>query len=223
MRGIRQLLMVVTVIGLCAPAMFARQAASAGGAVTVTVTATGKGQTQAPPVAANSVVVKEDGKVSKVLSWEPVTGERAGLDLAVLIDDSVSQQASVQLKGIGEFLHTLLPEARVAVAYANFGAANYRQEFTTDHDKAAAAIRIPNAGPDSANGVYDSLGDLIKKWPATQSRKVVVFVSDGIDVTDGAADSDPARSLVLKKAIESAQRAGIVVYTIYASGAGRAS
>jgi VWFA-related protein len=223
MRFSRKFLVVLTAIGICAPAMFARQASpSQGSTVTVTVTATAKDQTQPPAVPANAVVVKEDGKVSKVVSWEPMTGARAGLDLAVLIDDSVSEKASVQLKSIGGFLRTLPADSRVAVAYANFGAANYQQEFTTDHEKAAGAIRIPNAGPESANGVYDSLGDLIKKWPATEGRKVVLFVTDGIDVTDGVGDSDPGRSIVLKKAIESAQRAGVVVYTIYASGAGRA-
>ncbi len=93
------------------------------------------------------MVVKQDGKVSKIISWEPAGGGKAGLDLAVLIDDSVSPSASVQLKDIGEFLRTLTPEARVAVAYANYGSVKFEQEFTTDHEKAAKGIRIPNAFP----------------------------------------------------------------------------
>jgi VWFA-related protein len=193
-----------------------------GGSVTVTVTATGKDQSAPPAVPANSVVVKQDGKNAKVISWEPVSGGKAGLDVAVLIDDSVSQKASLQLKDIGDFLRTLSPDARVAVVYANYGAAKFEQEFTTDHEKAAKAIRIPNAFPGSANGVYDSFGDLIKKWPVSQSRKVVIFVSDGIDITNGVDDSLPGQSMVLQRAIDAAERAGVVVYSIFASGSGRA-
>ena len=60
---------------------------------------------------------------------------QSGIDLAVLIDDSVSQKAAVQLKDIGEFLRTLSPDARVAVAYASYGGVKFEQEFTTDHEK----------------------------------------------------------------------------------------
>jgi hypothetical protein len=168
------------------------------------------------------VVVRQDGKVAKIVSWEPVAGGKAGLVLAVLIDDSVSQRASVQLKDIGEFIRTLPADARVAVAYANYGSVRFEQEFTTDHEKAAKGIRIPNAFPGTANGVYDSFTELVKKWPETQNRKVVLFVSDGIDVTNGVDDSQPGQSMVLQRAIDAAERAGAVVYAIFASGSGRA-
>src|ERR1039457_2453446 len=224
MRLFRKFLIFVAAFGLCTPAVFAQRASqsSEGVPVTVTVTATGKDQTQPPAVPANAVVVKQDGKVSKILSWEPVSAGKVGLDLAVLIDDSVSQKATVQLKDIGEFLGTLSPDARVAVAYASFGSVRFEQEFTTDHEKAAKGIRIPNAFPGTANGVYDSFTELVKKWPATQNRKVVIFVSDGIDVTNGVSDSEPGQSMVLQRAIDAAERAVVVVYAIYANGSGRA-
>ena len=223
MRVIQKFLIIAAAIGFSTSAALAHGAPQAnGGSVTVTVTATGKDQSAPPAVPANSVVVKQDGKNAKVISWEPVSSGKAGLDVAVLIDDSVSQKASLQLKDIGDFLRTLSPDARVAVVYANYGAAKFEQEFTTDHEKAAKAIRIPNAFPGSANGVYDSFGDLIKKWPASQSRKVVIFVSDGIDITNGVDDSLPGQSMVLQRAIDAAERAGVVVYSIFASGSGRA-
>src|SRR5580693_8567281 len=163
MRVIRKFLIFVAAVGLSTSAVLAHGAPQANaGSVTVTVTATGKDQSAPPAVPANSVVVKQDGKAAKIISWEPVNGGKTGLDLAVLIDDSVSQKASVQLKDIGEFLRTLSLDARVEVAYANYGAAKIEQEFTTDHEKAAKGIRIPNALPGSANGVYDSFGELIK-------------------------------------------------------------
>jgi VWFA-related protein len=217
MRFLRNMVIFLAAMGWCASAAMAQ-----GVPVTVTVTATGKDQSTPAAVPANAVVVKQDGKVSKIVSWEPASGGKAGLDVAVLIDDSVSQRATVQLKDIGDFLRTLSPEARVAVAYAGYGGVKFEQEFTTDHEKAAKGIRIPNAFPGTANGVYDSFGELVKKWPASQNRKVVIFVSDGIDVSNGVDDSTPGQSMVLQRAIDGAERAGVVVYTIFASGAGRA-
>ena len=217
MRVFRNMLIFLAAIGSCTSVVMAQ-----GVPVTVTVTATGKDQSAPPAVPMNAVVVKQDGKVSKIVSWEPVSGGKAGLDLVVLIDDSVSERASQQLKDVGGFLRTLAPEARAAVAYASFGSARYEQEFTADHEKAASAIRIPSAPPGTANGLYDAFADLIKKWPGTQSRKVVILVSDGIDVTNGVDDSQPGQSMVLQRAIDAAERAGVVVYTIFASGSGRA-
>jgi VWFA-related protein len=224
MRVFRNCLILGAVCGLCLSATFVQRASSSseGVPVTVTVTATGRDQAQPSAIPINAVVAKQDGRVAKVVSWEPATAGKAGLDIAVLIDNSISQKASVQLKDIGEFLRTLPAEARVAVGYADFGGVRFEQEFTTDHEKAAKSIRIPNASPGTANGVYDSFAELIKKWPATQNRKVVIFVSHGIDVTNGVDDSIPSQSMVLQRAIDAAERGGVVVYSIFASGSGRA-
>ncbi len=224
MRVMRKIFIFVAAIAVSGSAGFVRAAGQSGQGipVTVTVTATGKEQSAPPAVPMNAVVAKQDGKVAKIVSWEPANGGKAGLDLAVLIDDSVNQRATNQLKEIGDFLRTLTPDTRVAVAYASYGSVKFQQEFTTDHELAAKGIRIPTAFPGTANGVYDSFGALIKKWPESQNRKVVIFVSDGIDVTNGVDDSQPGQSMVLQRAIDAAERAGVVVYTIFASGSGRA-
>ena len=224
MRAIRKFLIFVAAFAVSTPAIFARGAAQSSGGVpvTVTVTATGKEQSAPPAVQANSVIVKQDGKVAKIVSWEPANGGKAGLDLAILIDDSVAQRATNQLREIGDFLRGLSPDARVAVVYTSYGSVKFEKEFSTDHEGAAKAIRIPSAFPGTANGVYDSFGELVKKWPASQNRKVIIFVSDGIDVTNGVDDSLPGQSMVLQRAIDAAERAGVVVYTVFANGAGRA-
>jgi len=217
MRVFRKYMILGAVCAVFGAATFAQ-----GAPITVTVTATGKEQAQPTAIPMNAVVVRQDGKVAKIVSWEPAASGKAGLDLAVLVDDSVSQKAAVQLKDIGEFIRTLPAEARVEVAYTSYGSVRFEQEFTKDQEKAAKGIRIPNAFPGTANGVYDSFTELIKKWPESRNRKVVVFVSDGIDVTNGVEDSTPSQSMVLQRAIDAAERAGVVVYTIFASGSGRA-
>ncbi len=171
----------------------------------------------------NAAVLHHDGNVWNAGSSAAVQGGQTGLDLVVLIDDSLSQRVDIQLKEIGTFLQTLPPDARVAVAYANYGGVNYAQEFTTDHEKAAKSIHIPSAFPGTANGLYDSVTTLIKKWPVTQNRRMVLLISDGIDTTGGLSDTEPNTNAVLQRAIHQAEQSAVVVDSIYASGSGGTS
>jgi len=70
----------------------------------------------------------------------------------------------------------------------------------------------------SANGSpYFSLSDLVKRWPKSDSRREVLMISDGYDRYYGQNDLLDA---YLDKALDDAQRAGIVVSTIYNPGRG---
>jgi len=88
--------------------------------------------------------------------------------------------------------------------------------LTSDHAQVAKALRLPlgiagvNASP------YFSLGDLIKRWPEGTARREVLVISDGIDRYWGSGPGDP----YVESVIEQAQRAGIVVFAIYAPGMG---
>ncbi|MGH9592000.1 MAG: hypothetical protein ACRD5L_02840, partial [Bryobacteraceae bacterium] len=76
-------------------------------------------------------------------------------------------------------------------------------------------------GRGSSNGIYDSVRDMIQKWPASKARRALLLVSSGIDLTDGVMDTEPGQNTVLQRAIDAAERSGTQVYTIYASGTGR--
>lgn len=224
MRAFSRFLLALAVLGLGTSAVLAHRGnpqKSEGVPVTVTVTAVGKDQAPAPVVPANEVVVRQNGDVRRVLSWTPAQGGQAGLDLVVLVDNSLARSVLQQLKEVGDFVRGLPADTRVAVAYANFGSVQFEQEFTTDHEKAANAFHIPSSFPGTSNGVFDSVTELIKKWPATESRRVILFISDGIDTTAGISNTMPSTSMVLQRAIDQAERSGVVVYTVFASGAGR--
>ena len=81
MRVMRKFVIFVAAFAMSASGGFAQPAAQSGQQipVTVTVTTTGKDQTVPPAVAINSVVAKQDGKVAKIVSWEPASGGKAGL------------------------------------------------------------------------------------------------------------------------------------------------
>lgn len=201
----------------------ARQASAAADTpVTVTVTATAKGNNAPPMLAQNEVVVRQQDQVRQIVSWTPVQQAQTGLEVVVMVDDALSTRTASQLDDLRNFVTSLPPNARVAVVYAQNGGAHFRQQFTTDHQLAAQAFRIPSAIPGSAEGIYDSISDLLKHWtPAPQSRHVLVIVSSGIDLSEGYADTNPALNTLLDHSVVVAQKAGIVVYTIYAPDPGR--
>ncbi len=194
----------------------------AGTPITVTVTAVAHGN--APPAALpqNEVVVKQQDNVRKIVSWTPVQPGQANLDLVVIVDDSLSGRVAGNFGDLRNFVTTLPAGARVAVVYAQNGGAHFEQPFTTDYAQAAKAFRIPSAIPGSAVGIYDSIRDLLKHWtPAESSRRVLIVVSSGIDLSEGVQDTNPSLNTSLHQAVEAAQRSGVVVYTIYAPDPGR--
>ncbi len=184
--------------------------------VTVTVTATSRGDKTPPAVSQSDVIVKQQSSNRKVVSWEPVQPAGGDLEVAVLIDDSLTMHVGNDLNDVRDFVRHLPANAKVGVAYAEYGAAHFQQNFTADHSAAAEALRLPSAIPGSSNGLFDSVRDLVKHWPANDARHVVVLISSGIDLTNGFSDTEPGMNRPLQQAIEAAQQKGVTVYAIYA-------
>jgi hypothetical protein len=171
-----------------------------------------------PPTLGREDVMVLEGKVrDKVVDWVPAQGNQAGLQFFVLIDDAANISLGSQLDDIRQFILAQPASAQVGVAYMQNGIARIEQNLTTDHAQAAKALRLPlgirgvNASP------YFSLSDLVKRWPASGSRREILLVSDGIDLYYGSDDMlDP----YLAQTIEDLQKANIVVYAIYTPGVG---
>jgi hypothetical protein len=201
-------------------AMISRQASAADDAnvpVTVIVTATAHGEKNMPAISQNEVVVKQQDSHRQVVSWEPVQPNGSDLEVMVLVDDSLTMHVANDLNDVRNFVRTLPENAKVEVAYADYGGVKVDQAFTADHAHAASAFRLPQAIPGTSNGFFDSVREAIKQWPEDSSRHVLVVVSSGIDLTNGAEETEPELNLPLQKAINEAQRKNVVVFTVYAS------
>jgi hypothetical protein len=90
------------------------------------------------------------------------------------------------------------------------------QKPTADHALAAKTIRLPLGQPGISASPYLALIDLIQKWPRADQAREVLMVTSGIDPDYGPGPSNP----YLDRAIETAQREGVVVHSIYFSTAG---
>jgi hypothetical protein len=128
--------------------------------VTVTVTSTDK---NAPPaLEKRDVLVRQENDRRPVVDWVAAQDDRAALDFAILIDDSLDSGVGNQFKDIRAFLRSLPATARVGVAYSAHGSATWRQEFTTDREVAAKALRLPNGRISDGASIYLALADLVK-------------------------------------------------------------
>jgi VWFA-related protein len=194
------------------------QETSTGRAV---VTVNSKAAEEVTTVPRQTISVFENRKPQELTGWVALRGERSGLQLVVLLDDSSSGNLSLQLNDIKSFLNGLPPTTQVAIGYMRNGTPNLVQNFTNDHAEAAKALRLP-AGIGGSNGSpYFCLSDLVKHWPGGDRnvRREVIMVTDGVDRYSGAS-FDPENPYV-RAATSDAQKAGVIVYSIYYRGAGR--
>ncbi len=143
----------------------------------------------------------------------PLRDQNAGLELFVLIDDASASSLGAQLSDLKQFILAQPATALIGVGYMSNGGVTTLQRLTSDHSHAAASLRLPFST--TAPSPYLSLTELVKHWPVTHAnspRREVVMVSSGTDPLGGLGPINP----YLDSAIQDAQRAGVVVYTIYA-------
>jgi VWFA-related protein len=185
------------------------------------VTVTTKSAEETATVPRPSITVYENRKLQQVTGWNALRGERAGLQLVVLLDDSSRGNLGTQLNDLRTFLMGLPPTTQVAIGYMRNGAPNLAQAFTSDHAQAAQSLRLPTGTAGINGSPYFCISDLVKHWPGGDQnvRREVIMVTDGIDRYSGGR-FDPDNPYV-QAATSDAQRAGVIVYSIYYRGTGR--
>lgn len=194
-----------------------QSATSTEAAAHIVVTVEPKHGSSPPEIRKEDVMVYEGHERDQVVDWIPLQGHHAGLQLFVLIDDESGMSLGTQLDDIRKFIESQPPTTKVGVAYMQNGIARVAQDPTSDHAQAAKALRLPMGAGGVNASPYFSLSDLVKKWPATNERRAVLMISDGIDRYYGTGDlQDP----YLDAAIDDAGKAGIIVSAIYTPGAG---
>jgi len=170
-----------------------------------------------PVINREDVMVYEGHDRDTVTDWVPAQGDRAALELFILLDDGSSISLGSQLEDIRQFIGAQPASTKIGVAYMQNGTARVEQDLTSDHAQAAKALRLPKGIGGINASPYFSLSDLVKRWPASEARREVLMVTDGIDRYYGSGDLDDP---YLTEAVDSAVRAGIVVSAIYTPGVG---
>jgi VWFA-related protein len=176
----------------------------------------------APDVERQDVAVYENGHRAKVVSWLPLKGQDAAMQVFLVLDSSSRTNAiGTHIAELQSFLRSMPPTAAVGVGYMTNGRVQVAESLTTDHEAAAKAISLPGGSVGSNASPYFALSDLAKHWPVAPSanaRRVVLLLTDGINPYDTSMDM--SNDIYLQAAVTDAQRAGIQVYSIYLSGKG---
>jgi hypothetical protein len=212
--GFLRCLLVLAVLPCLLPAAARGQTFSnAKVPVVTTVTVLGPKFSVPPPLTRQDISVYSGKARWDVIDWSPAQGEKAGLQLAIVIDNSASQTAvSTQLRDLADFIRQQPKSTAVGVFYAMNGTVQTAANFSANHDAVAKALRPPfglRAG--ASPSVYVSVSELVKRhWPATGGRREILLISNGVDRLDRGPQSP-----YVQAAITDVQRAGIIVHTIY--------
>ncbi|MBZ5642051.1 MAG: hypothetical protein LAO19_04770 [Acidobacteriia bacterium] len=202
--------------GFCAASWASPQGPSAGTVpVTTVVSVEAKYGKQAPEIQRQDVRAFLNGKRVSVTDWVPLRGDKAGLELFILIDESINQNVALQFDDLRRFINAQPATTSLGVGYMRNGTVEIAQNLTPDHALAGKALRLIPGAEMGVGSPYLSLSDLAKRWPESPNRHAVLMISDGIDQWQSGF-SPP----YLDAAVERSQRAGIQVYAIYSPGMG---
>jgi hypothetical protein len=185
-----------------------------------------------PPASASVLTVSVNDHKEPLSSFTPVRPGNA--QVALLIDDGLRESVGREIDNLRHFVTTLPPGVEILIGYMRYGSVVAEQPFTTDHAGAASSIHLPNGMAGMSASPYLCLSDFVKKWPASSESssvndmdasprhkaRFVLMLSNGVDPYNGSTSVMNQDSPYVATAIKDAQRAGVVVYSIYFGDAG---
>jgi len=192
--------------------------AATGSPVRMTVTANVDKNKRTPQVEKADVAVKQGKEQLQVLDWVPATGERAGLELFFLIDDASTSSLGLHLDDIRGFIKAQPATTQIGVGYARNAGVDVLQDFTTDRELAAKALRLPMSNVGAYGSPYLSVASLMRRWQPSDNRREVVLITDGIDRAHRGRNALTNPDVDTAAAV--AQRTGTIVHAIYFPGVG---
>lgn len=164
--------------------------------------------------------LKINGKLSSVTAWTPLRSDSSPLEFVLLIDNSARTSLGTQDGEIRAFLRQLPAGTKAGIAYMENGRAAFSGPLSSDPAVVLKNLRLPSGAPGENGSPYFCLSDLAKHWPSKNAiaRREVVMITDGIDNYSPRYDPDDP---YVQAAIKDSVRAGLVVYSVYWTGAGR--
>ncbi len=207
---------------ISAPTMLGDKTPAGTVPVQVTVTANVPSDKRMPSIDKEDVLVKRGNDRLPVSEWVPAQGERAGLELFVLIDEAADGRLGLQFDDLRAFIKDQPPSTLIGVGYMRNATVQIVQDLTEDHTLAANALRLPLGTAGVYGSPYLSVADLMTRWPASANRHEVIMLTDGVD--RGLHQPRWHRGYWLNPDAESAatlaQKTNTNIHSIYTPGIG---
>jgi len=157
----------------------------------------------------NQFKVFDNGKLVDPKGFESQTNLPLRVGLLIDASNSIRDRFLFEQQAAIEFLQSVIrPETDKAFVLAFDEIPEVTQDFTSDQDKLTKGIKMirPGGGTAMWDAVYTACRDHLMKQTGTETvRNVIILVSDG--------DDNQSRAL-RQEAIEMAQRANVIIYTI---------
>lgn len=198
---------------IATPSAKGQTTAATSGLTTFTVTAVGKKES-APPIAKDDVLLLQGKERKQIGDWK----KDDNLFLMILIDDSIDTVAGGQWDYLKEFIMGQPSTTHIGVAYIRDNTFMIAQDFTTSHELAAKALRLPIGLGALGQSPYLGMLDMLKRWPNSGPRRSILLISSGIDYFRGPGfgafypDLDPL--------IQRAERQNTNIWSIYYPSSG---
>jgi hypothetical protein len=190
--------------------------------VTMTVTVNVDSGKRMPAITRDDIVVRQGKDRLQVTDWVPAQGDRAGLELFILIDDTADSRLALQYADLQSFIKDQPPSTLIGVGYMRNGTVQIAQDLTSNHALAAQALRMPVGTPGAYGSPYLSVTDLMKRWPVDQNRREVLMFTSGIGRGNGLRHLTWRMGFRLDPDVYTAtavaQRTGTNIFTIYTPG-----
>ena len=195
-----------------------------------------RSDSELPRLRQDEVKVKQGKTFLQVTQLIPAQGDNTALQLMILIDDTLNPVVGGNLNDLKEFIKAQPSSTVIGIGYMSNAGVNIVQNFTADHELAVKAVRLPRGAFSTMDSPYLSVISLVKGWPPQKVRREVLMLSDGIDRLRGETPtasrlgpnlgpvyhSMPTISTDATSASEISQRYNVIVYSLYATGVGRA-
>lgn len=164
--------------------------------------------------------VREDDRPQRIVSVK--NASEASPVIAILIQDNLISQVDNEIKGIRKFILSLPEGSRVMIGYLTVGSLRVTRDFTTDRRQASDALRIIKSDEGSAPyNPYVEVIEALRHYDSQPAgRRLMLLISDGLDLSHGLSDASPTQSIDLDRAIRETQRLGVAVYSFYAPSIG---
>ena len=174
------------------------------------------------------LALKLNGKPAPVTAIQPL--KPANIQVAILIDDGLRTSVARQLPDLQKFIQGLPAGTEVFVGYMQNGHVASTLPFTSNLVAASSGLRIPFGSAGISASPYFCLSDFAKSWPTESASygqrstgrkaRFVLMLTNGVDPYNGSVSPSNQNSPYVETAIGDAQRAGIIVSSIYYAEAG---
>ena len=162
-----------------------------------------------PLLTKNDVTIKQQFDPLPITSVIPLCGDRAGMELFLLVDNCSNCEPGTKFEELRRFITSQPATTAVGVAYIQDGVLKIAENPTLDRDRAVKALSAPTGG--KPTNPFSAVTHLIKIWPQNTLRRTILMISNGVDPGAGDELQNPSADA----AIATAERAGVTVFAIY--------